>query len=484
MSTAAGNYKLEDFENYYHVINNELSTTAEKRRGINPNTKEPLPAVPVSSPEDVNRAVAAARAAFPAWSALSQDERAEYLVKFADAIQANREAFTKLLGEEAGKPQQAASLELISTDIAIRGAAKLRLTEEKIEETDEKAITARYVPLGVGVGITPWNYPIAIGALKFSSALLAGNTFVWKPSPYTPYSALKVGELAARVFPKGVFNVLSDDGSLGPLLTAHPDVNKVSFTGSVATGKKVMQACAGTVKRLTLELGGNDAAIIYPDVDIAAVVPQIALWAFVNTGQACVAAKRIYVHEDIYDAFLAALSGHVQTALKMGKSDDPTSVLGPIQNSMQYAKLQDTYSQIAKQGWKAVPPPDLSAAAPGAGYFIPPTLIDNPPDDSRIVTEEQFGPITPLLKWFDEDDVVRRANATPYGLGGSVWSADTARAERTARRLEAGNVWVNTHLLMDPRLGFGGHKQSGIGIEAGMEGLKGWCNAQVVWVQK
>ncbi|KAK4150067.1 NAD/NADP-dependent betaine aldehyde dehydrogenase [Chaetomidium leptoderma] len=488
MGTTAENYKLEDFETFYNVINNELTTTAETRHAVNPNTNEPLPAVPVSTQEDVDRAVAAARAAFPAWSRLSQDERAEYLLKLADAIDANQEGFAKLLGEEAGKPPQGAGLELFLTGVQIRGTVKHRLAEEKMEETDERLVTIRYVPLGVGVGIIPWNLPILLGSIKFSSALLTGNTFIWKPSPYTPNTALKVGELAAKIFPKGVINVLSGDESLGPLLTTHPDVNKISFTGSVPTGKKVMQACAGTLKRCTLELGGNDAAIIYPDVDIAEVVPKIAMFAFVHTGQICMAAKRIYVHEGIYDAFLTALSGFVQAALKTGKNDDPTAVLGPIQNSMQFGKLQDMYSQIDKQGWKAIPTPDLSsyssATTPGAGFFLPPTLIDNPPDDSRIVTEEQFGPIVPLLRWSDEDDVVRRANASPFGLGGSVWSADAAKAERTARRLEAGTVWVNTHFELGPQAGFGGHKQSGVGVESGLDGLKGWCNAQAVWVRK
>ncbi|KAK3302660.1 Aldehyde/histidinol dehydrogenase [Chaetomium strumarium] len=484
MATTADPSKLQDWNSFHNVIDNELTTTPKTRQAVNPNTNEPLPSVPVSSLEDVDRAVAAARAAFPSWSSLSQDERAEYLLKFADAFDANQAGFAKLLGEEAGKPPQAAGIELFLTGVQIRGTVKHRLTEEVNEETDEKLVTIRYVPLGVGVGITPWNLPILIGIIKLSSALLAGNTFIWKPSPYTPNTALKVGELAAKIFPKGVVNVLSGDESLGPLLTTHPDVAKVSFTGSVATGKKVMQACAGTLKRLTLELGGNDAAIVYPDVDIAAVVPQLATWAFVHTGQICVAVKRLYVHEDIYDAFLAALSGVVQAALKTGMNDDPTAVLGPIQNTMQYAKLQDMYAQISQQGWKAVPAPDLSAPKPGAGFFLPPTLIDNPPDDARIVTEEQFGPIVPLLKWSDEDDVVRRANATPYGLGGSVWSADRARAERTARRLEAGTVWVNTHFQLGPQAAFGGHKQSGIGVESGLDGLKGWCNPQTVWVPK
>ncbi|KAK3382686.1 Aldehyde/histidinol dehydrogenase [Lasiosphaeria ovina] len=481
MATAE-NFKLDDFETFRNVINNELTSTPLTRHATNPSTGESLPAVPVSSKRDVDNAVAAAQAAFPAWSRLSQDERATYLAKFADAIDTNQQGFAKLLGEEAGKPPQGVAIELHFATLQIRGTILHRLTETTVEDTDERTVTIRYTPLGVGVGIVPWNFPVLLGLIKLSAALLAGNTFIWKPSPFTPNTALKVGEIAAKVFPKGVVNVLSGDKSLGPLLTTHPDVAKVSFTGSVATGKKVMQACAGTLKRLTLELGGNDAAIIYPDVDLATVVPLIATWTFVHTGQVCMAAKRVYVHSDIYDAFFAALSGVVQAALKVGGSTDADAVLGPVQNSMQFAKLQDMYAQIDKQGWKAVPPPP--PVTKGAGFFVPPTLIDNPPDDSRIVTEEQFGPIVPLLRWSDEDDVVQRANATLYGLGGSVWSADKARAEATARRLEAGTVWVNTHFELGPQAAFGGHKNSGFGVESGLEGLKGWCNHQAVWVRK
>jgi acyl-CoA reductase-like NAD-dependent aldehyde dehydrogenase len=198
------------------------------------------------------------------------------------------------------------------------------------------------------------------------------------------------------------------------------------------------------------------------------------------------ALKRIYVHEDIYDTFLAALADFVQTALKTGPNTDPTATLGPVQNSMQFAKLQDLYAEIPKQNWRAVPPPPPlnTTNTTKTGFFLPPTLIDNPPDASRIVVDEQFGPIVPLLKWTDEDDVVRRANASLMGLGASVWSRDAARAEQTARRLEAGTVWVNTHFELGPQAGFGGHKESGVGVESGLGGLKGWCNAQAVWVRK
>ncbi|KAK2606526.1 hypothetical protein N8I77_005269 [Diaporthe amygdali] len=476
-------YKLNDFEVFHNVIDNKLTSTARTRRAVDPSTGENLGEVPVSTQEDVDRAVAAAKAAFPAWSDLSQDDRAAYMFKFVDAIEANQEGFAPLLGKETGKPPQTAGMELFLLGHQIRGMLKHRLTEEKIEDSNERSIVLRYVPIGVGVGIVPWNFPMLLGMVKLVSALVAGNTFIWKPSPYSPYTALKLGEVGAKIFPQGVFNVLSGEEDLGPMFTAHPDVGKISFTGSVASGKKVMQACAPTLKRVTLELGGNDAAIVCADVDIASVVPKIATLALINTGQVCFCIKRVYVHEDIYDAFLAAFVEFVKT-LKSGGPTDAEAVLGPSQNSMQYAKLQDLYGHVSKEGWKLALGGGSSGSKTGNGFFLPATVVDNPPEDSRIVVEEQFGPIVPLLKWSHEEDVLRRANASLMGLGGSVWSSDLERAERLTRRLEAGTVWVNTHFDVGPLVSFGGHKQSGIGVESGVDGLKGWCNAQTVLVKK
>ncbi|ETS76478.1 hypothetical protein PFICI_11865 [Pestalotiopsis fici W106-1] len=476
-------YKLADFETFHNVIGNELSATEKTRRAVNPSDKQQLAEVPVSTQDDVDRAVAAAQAAFPAWRDLTQDDRAGLLLKFVEAIEANQQEFAQLLGKEAGKPPQAVGIELFLLSHQIREVIKYRLTEEVIEDTDERKIVLRHVPLGVGVGIVPWNFPMLLGIVKLVSALLAGNTFIWKPSPYSPYTALKLGELGAKIFPKGVFNVLSGEEDLGPMLTGHPGVAKISFTGSVATGKKVAAACAPTLKRFTLELGGNDVAIVYPDVDIAATVPKIATLSLLHTGQVCFCIKRVYVHEDIYDAFLAAFVDFVKT-LKTGGSADAQAALGPVQNSMQHAKLLDLYSDITKQGLKVAYRAELDSSETKDGLFLPATVIENPPDDSRLVVEEQFGPIVPLLKWSDEEDVVRRANSSLMGLGGSVWSTNLKQAENTARRLEAGTVWVNAHFEVGPQVGFGGHKESGIGVESGLDGIKGWCNAQAIWARK
>ncbi|KAH6894691.1 Aldehyde/histidinol dehydrogenase [Thelonectria olida] len=473
-------YKVS-FETFQNVINNELSPTTETRHAICPSTEEPLWEAPVSTQEDVDRAVSAAKAAFPAWRALSQDERAEYLNKFADAIEANTQEFVTLLGKEAGKPPQAGGFEMFLVMNGARETPKLRLKEEKPIDDEDRTAIVRYVPLGVGVGIVPWNFPLALGIGKAIPALLAGNTFIWKASPYSPYSSLKVAEIGAKIFPPGVLQAISGGDDLGPMLTSHPDVAKVSFTGSTETGKKVMAACAGSLKRLTLELGGNDAAIVCDDVDIQAVVAKVAFLAFVHGGQICMDIKRIYVHENIYDKFLAAMVEFVKN-LKTGDHTDVEAFFGPIQNSMQHEKLQNLYSDIEKEGWKTA-----LGGAPGEktgkGYYMPATIIDNPPEDSRIVVEEPFGPIVPLLKWSDETDVIARANASKMGLGASVWSKDVERAKRMAEQLEAGSIWVNTHFELAPNVPFGGHKHSGIGMDWGEVGLKGWCNPQAYWVK-
>ncbi|KAF4500406.1 aldehyde dehydrogenase (NAD+) [Fusarium agapanthi] len=440
----------------------QLRSTSKTRRGICPSTEEPLWESPVSTQDDVDRAVSAAKAAYPAWRRLSWDGRASYLVKFADAIEGHKQEFIDLLGREAGKPPQAGGFELMLV-------------------MEHRTAVVRYVPLGVGVGIVPWNFPMLLGIGKAYPAMLNGNTFIWKPSPYTPYSALKLAEVGAKVLPPGVFQALSGGDDLGPMLTAHRGVAKVSFTGSTETGKKIMAACAATLKRVTLELGGNDAAIVCQDVDIPAVAGKIAFLAYVHSGQICMNIKRIYIHESIHDKFVAEVVKFLE-ALKTGDFSDPEAFFGPIQNKMQHEKFQRLYEQIDKQGWKRAFG-NAPATTSGKGYFMPPVLIDNPLEDSEIVQTEPFGPIVPVMKWQAEEDVLSRVNASNYGLGASVWSKDVSRARRMAEQLEAGSVWVNTHFEVAPNVPFGGHKQSGSGMDWGEVGLKGWCNPQAYWVK-
>lgn len=329
--------------------------------------------------------------------------------------------------------------------------------------------------------------------------MITGNTFIMKPSPFTPYANLKMVELAQQFFPPGVVQCLSGDDRLGPWLTEHSDIDKVSFTGSVATGKRVMESCSRTLKRVTLELGGNDAAIVFPDVaDVAKTAATLAQSCFFNTGQICVSIKRVYVHADIYDAFRAAFVA-TANALPYGDgfngadtngqtADGKTApFMGPLTTEMQYRYVQTLLADVRDTkldvvGGDATLNSATDTAAAGKGFFVRPVVVDNPPDSARVVVEEAFGPIVPLLKWSDEADVLRRANDTRLGLGASVWSGDLKHAADVARQLEAGNVWVNTHMLMHQSAPSGGHKWSGLGAEGGIDGLKQYCNVQALYL--
>jgi len=383
---------------------------------------------------------------------------------------------------EQGKPLGLAQTEVSMTLTWLRTFATMQIPEEVLDDNDERTIYSTHPPLGVVGAIVPWNWPILLGLGKVGPALMTGNVVIMKPSPYTSYCDLKLGELAFSVFPPGVFQVLSGGDELGPWMTAHPGIDMISFTGSIATGKRVAASCAATLKRYVLELGGNDAAIVCGDVDIAKCLPKIATLAFLNSGQICMLAKRIYVHESIYDRFRDAMVDFTRNNIKTGGGFEPDVVVGPIQNSMQFELVKDMYSEIERQGWKVALEGKVRETS--RGYFIEPAIIDNPPEDSRIVVEEPFGPIVPLLKWSSEEDVIERANALKTGLGTSVWSKDVARAEKMARQISAGSVWVNSHFDVAPNVPFGGHKESGVGMEWGIEGFRHFTNSRSIWVWK
>ncbi|RFU30131.1 hypothetical protein B7463_g6193, partial [Scytalidium lignicola] len=449
------------FDKFQNVINGKLVPTSQTRHGINPATKKANPEVPVSTPKDVDDAVAAAKAAFKTWSRTSIQERQEKLLAYAEALKEHASDFAKLLTIEQGKPLKFAAGELADAYRWITGIAKMNVLEEVIEDTEDRTVISRHTPLGVVVGIVPWNFPIQLASGKIAPALLTGNCIIIKPSPFTPYCGLKLAELAQKFFPPGVVQALSGDDNLGPWLTAHPGVDKISFTGSTATGKRVMESASKTLKRITLELGGNDPAIICKSVNIEEMAPKVALSALFNSGQVCIAIKRIYIHKDIYDKFRDAMVEFIKT-IRVGDGLDEGSFLGPVQNSMQYTRVQGFFDEIEKEGQKVAVG---GKVADSNGYFITPTIIDNPKDNSRLVVEEPFGPILPLLPWSDEDEVIDRANNTRMGLGASVWSNDLDEASRIARRLEAGTVWVNAHLELAPEFPFGGHKESDAAFE-------------------
>ncbi|KAF6809692.1 aldehyde dehydrogenase [Colletotrichum sojae] len=471
-----------DFTKFYNVIDGKLEETPKTRHSVNPSTLEANPEVPLSTAEDVDRAVQAARRAQEAWAETPYEERKAAVAKLGDLIEQHLDEFTQLLTKEQGKPLGFAQFEITEAIKHFRGVPTLPFPGETVSDDPDRQVITRYVPLGVAVGIVPWNFPILLACGKIAPALITGNAFILKPSPFTPYSDLKIAELAQQVFPPGVFQALSGDDNLGPWLTSHPGVDKVSFTGSTATGKRVMESCAKTLKRVTLELGGNDAAIVFPDVDIKAVAPKIAMLALYNSGQVCVAIKRIYIHESIYDELVAEMANVIKN-LPVGDGQQEGTMLGPVQNQLQFERVKDLLKDIEAQQHKLAAG-STAPSSSGKGYFITPTMVDNPPDNSRIVVEEPFGPVFPVLKWSDEKEVVQRANNTDMGLGASVWSKDLEKAQAIGKKLKAGNVWINTHLELQYDAPFGGHKQSGIGYEYGAGGLKAYCNAQSMYITK
>jgi acyl-CoA reductase-like NAD-dependent aldehyde dehydrogenase len=319
---------------------------------------------------------------------------------------------------------------------------------------------------------------LALGPLV--SALYTGNTVVLKPSPYTPLTTLKIGELMKDIFPAGVVNVLAGGDELGRWMTEHADIDKISFTGSVATGKKVLASAAATLKRVTLELGGNDPAIIMDDVDPKAIAKKVFFASFVNSGQVCMAIKRIYAHEKVYDALCEALVAEAKKAV-VGDGLDPKTELGPIQNKMQYDKVVGILEDTKRRGAKILTGGEVPK---GPGYFLPPTLVTDISEDSRLVREEQFGPIVPILKFKDLDDALARANDTRYGLSGSVWTSDVDRGAEIAAKLEVGTAWVNQHRATSAFVPFGGAKESGYGRQYSVLGLKGYMEPEVVSVAK
>ncbi|KAJ0421156.1 aldehyde dehydrogenase [Aspergillus carlsbadensis] len=470
-----------DTTTFHNVVDGQLLSTATTRHGINPATKHPNPDVPVTTAADLDRAVTAARSAYKKWSRTTFDERRQALNAYADAIDANKDALAALLTQEQGKPLTQASVEVGMAVTWTRAIPTMEIPETVIQDRDDVKTIQRYVPLGVAAAIVPWNFPVLLAIGKVVQAIYTGNAVIVKPSPFTPYCALKLAELAIPHFPPGVFQALSGGDDLGPMITEHPGIDKISFTGSTLTGKRVMASAAKTLKRVTLELGGNDAAIVCDDVDLDKVIPNLGILSFLCSAQVCMMIKRLYVHEKIYDAFLAKFVAFVKT-LPVGPGTNSDTFFGPVQNSMQYEKAKELFSTITTENLTAAL--GSSTIADSDGYFINPTIIDNPPETSRVVQDEPFAPILPILKWSDEEDVLTRANGVETGLGASVWSGDAERARRIADQLEAGSVWINSHFEVSPLAPFGGHKSSGIGSEWGLQGLVQYCNCQTLWIKK
>ena len=464
---------------YKLLIGGKLVAGDQTMDVINPATEEVLAKAPRASLAQLNQAVAAAKAAFPAWAKTPIAERKKALNAIADVIEANGQELARLLTQEQGKPLADATGEVYGTAVFFRYFTALDLPVKVIDDSEGRKVELHRKPLGVIGAIVPWNFPMILMSFKLPPALLAGNTIVLKPAPTTPLTSLRLGELIKDILPAGVVNIITDANDLGGALTAHPDVRKISFTGSTATGSKVMAGAAATLKRITLELGGNDAGIVLDDVDPKKMAPALFQSAFQNNGQVCIAMKRLYVHESIYDEMCDELAILANAAI-VGDGLKQGTQLGPLQNKMQYDKVSEVIADAKKHGKVIAGGEKMS----GAGFFIQPTIVRDITDGTRLVDEEQFGPVLPIIKYSDPEDAVARANNSPYGLGGSIWSSNPDRAYKLALQMESGSVWVNKHAELAPNIPFGGSKTSGLGTELGEEGLAEFTQLQVINVAR
>jgi acyl-CoA reductase-like NAD-dependent aldehyde dehydrogenase len=446
---------------------------------LDPATGEVVGHVQFRTVEDLDAAIVRARDAQPAWATASDEDRAALLLRAADAIDAAAEPLAELLSREQGKPLNGpnARFEVGACANWLRATAATALPGEVLVDDDTSHAELHYRPIGVVGAIGPWNWPMMITTWQIAPALRMGNAVVVKPSEHPPLSVLAVVEVINGVLPADTLQALPGKGDLGARLSSHPDVGKLMFTGSTATGQAIIKTSADTVKRLTLELGGNDAGIVLPDVDPRVIAEDLFWGAFINTGQTCAALKRLYVHADVYDDVCAALVD-VATAMPMGRGLDEANVLGPLQNRQQYDIVANLV-EAARDGGATIllgGTPDHEAV----GNFYPTTLVADIDNGNPLVSQEQFGPALPIIRYVDVDDAIAMANGLEVGLGASVWSRDKQSAREVAARLQAGTVWINSHGGVHPMIPFGGVKKSGYGLEFGVEGLKGVSVPQVI----
>jgi acyl-CoA reductase-like NAD-dependent aldehyde dehydrogenase len=461
------------------MINGEHVGARERSEVHNPATLDLIDTVPRGTEADLDRAVDTAQQAFRSWKK-DVDARRQALQTCAGLISQNLQELSALLTQEQGKPLRESMGEVFFGSMFFNYFAGLDLGPQILKNDGDGEVSLLRKPLGVVATITPWNFPLAILCWKIAPALMAGNTVVSKPASFTPLSTVKLIELLNTVLPPGVLNCVTGPGAIGAAMAKHPDIRKISFTGSTEVGKSVIRDSAETVKRLTLELGGNDPAIVLDDVDVDAVANDLFVSAFMNAGQTCLAVKRVYAHEKVYMPLVNKLT-ELAKAAKVDNGMDMETTVGPVNNEPQLKYVSGLVDDAKKRGARIC----TGGARRGEkGFFYPPTIVAELDDSFSLVSEEQFAPALPVLSFKDVDDAIERANHTHFGLGSSVWSADVARAKAIATQLEAGTTWVNQHLKLEPDVPFGGVKQSGIGREMGPWGLDEFCDLQVLSVKK
>jgi acyl-CoA reductase-like NAD-dependent aldehyde dehydrogenase len=465
-------------DTYNLTIGGKSVPTRDHFEVRNPSTGDVVGLAPKATSEQLDQAVDAAQTAFASWSKTSQDERKKLCHAVAQKLADHSEEIARLITLEQGKPLNGlgSRFEMGGAGAWAHYTADLDIPVKVIQDNNEGRIELHRRPIGVVGSITPWNWPVLIAIWHIIPAIRAGNTVVNKPSPFTPLSTLRMIELMNEVLPAGVVNGIAGEDTIGAAMSSHDGIGKIVFTGSASTGKKVMSSAANTLKRLTLELGGNDAGIVLPDVDPKQIAPGLFWGGFINNGQTCAALKRLYVHEDVYDEVCAALLDFAKT-IPMGDGLADDSQLGPVQNRMQYDKVARLVEAAKNAGGKV-----LMGGEPQKGsLFYPVTLIGGLDNGNPLVDEEQFGPALPIIRYSDVDEAIVRANDNPNGLGGSVWSKNIDKAKELGAQLQCGTVWINKHGAIQPNAPFGGVKGSGIGVEFGEEGLFENTNVQVMY---
>ncbi|MFF8816555.1 aldehyde dehydrogenase family protein [Leucobacter sp. NPDC015123] len=465
---------------YEELLAAVTANSGDSREVRDPATDAVIGQAPVSDVAALEAAIDTAEKAQREWATLGYEARSEMLNRAADAIEAHAEPLAELLSREQGKPLNGpnARFEVGGCVAWTRAAADTPLPVEVVVDDESGYAELHYRPIGVVGAISPWNWPMMISIWQIAPSLRMGNTVVLKPAETTTLSVLALVHVMNTVLPKGVLNIVPGPGrTVGDALTRSPKIGKIMFTGSTPVGKRIIEASAPNVTRLTLELGGNDAGIVLPDVDPKAIAEDLFWGAFINTGQTCAALKRLYVHDSVYDAVVEELAA-VAAAVPMGVGLDEQNVLGPLQNRAQFDIVDRLVESAKASGARVVlgGNPDREAV----GNFYPATLIADIDAHQELVLEEQFGPALPIIRYSDVDEAVALANELEVGLGSSVWSSDRAKALEVAARLEAGTTWINSHGGLHPMIPFGGAKQSGYGREFGVLGLKAVAEPHVI----
>ena len=464
------------------TIANQPETSSEWRKVYDPATGDLIGLAPITTAAQLDQAVASAREAFATWSTTPDEERRVACRRMAAALTDHAAELAELLSREQGKPMKGLNAEFELGGCAgwMGFTAEQECPVKVLQDDDAALVEQHHVPIGVVGSITPWNWPLMIAVWHLAPAIRAGNTVVIKPSPHTTLATLRMVQILAAELPAGVLNVVTDGEDIGPAMAAHEDIDKIVFTGSTQTGKKIMAAAAPTLKKVTLEMGGNDAGIVLPDADPTAIAEGLFWGAFINNGQTCAALKRLYVHDDIYDAVCDALV-NVSKNVPMGPGLEDGNLLGPLQNAAQHDFVAHLADAARKDGARILTGGDKGDMA---GFFYPITLIADATEDMDCVKEEQFGPLLPIIRYSDVDDALCQANALDADLAASVWSKDIAKAREVAEQMVAGTVYINKHGEVAPHIPFGGSRWSSVGVEFGQEGFEAFTNIKIYNIAK